>query len=383
MSTPAHQKTKLKKKSEAVVKMLEAGKISNKQLVFLIISILLSTTSIFLPSAIYQEVKQDAWMVIILVVLVTAAAAFVLALLGNRFQDSTIIQYSTKILGIPLGKVVGLLYIIYFIYINAIIFREFMDMITTSYMPETPSLVVCISLFIAVAYLVRSGIEVLSRVSEITIPVILLLLVVVIMMVLPEVKISNFKPVMETGLLEITKSIYVPLAFFLEIVTMLMLVPYVNKPAQVKRTFILGVVISGLFLLLIMFAVIGVFGNLVGSMNFSTLRVIKYIKLFNLIERVEPVIMLMWVYGISIKIAVFFYCSVLALAQWLNLREYKALVLPTGVIIITLSFIMWDSSMQLKTHVKTIAPFFIVVEIAIPAFLLGVSALRGIKGVRK
>lgn len=364
--------------------MLEDGRISNKQAIFLLVSTILATSIIFLPGIIFHEARQDAWMSVIIVTAFGMAAGFIIASLGVRFPRRTIIQYSGDIVGKPLGKVIGLIYVLFFIYINTFIIREIADMFNTNFMPETPVSVLSIGIVFTAAYAVRSGLEVLSRMSEIITPFVLIMLLLVIGLVYPEIDTGLFFPMLEKGFMPVLKGAYPPALFFAEIIVMVMLIPYLNKPSGAKRSIALAVVIVGLFQLMVMAVVTGVFDCLAGNMNFPTLMLARYISLADLIERVEPLIMLTWIGGGFIKVGVFYYCAVLATAQWLNLREYKALVLPTGVLLTALSIILWENIVQLAHQIAhIIPPYFLAIEVGIPLLLLVLARLRGKGGERR
>lgn len=363
--------------------MLEDGRISNKQATFLIITIL-STTILFLPAMIYKEARQDAWISVILVTVFGVAAGFIIASLGTRFPRCTIIQYSGDIVGKPLGKVIGLIYVLFFIYINTFVIREIGELFNTNFMPETPISVFSIGIVFAAAYAIRSGLEVLARMSEIISPFVLVMLLLIVALVYPEIDAKLFFPVLEKGFIPVLKGAYPPALFFAETIIMVMLIPYLNRPSGAKGSITKAILIIGLFQLMIMATATGVLGGLTADMKFPTLTMARYISLADLIERVEPLIMLIWIGGGFIKVGLFYYCGVLAAAQWLNLREYKALVLPIGVLLTVLSIILWENVEQLTHQIaRVIPPYFLAIEVGIPLILLVLSILRGKGGARR
>jgi len=95
--------------------MLEDGIISNRQAVLLIVSTILPTSIMFLPAMISKEAQQDAWISIIILTAFGVVVGLIIASLGMRFPGQTIIQYSEVILGRPLGKIVALIYPLFFI----------------------------------------------------------------------------------------------------------------------------------------------------------------------------------------------------------------------------------------------------------------------------
>ncbi len=361
--------------------MLEDGRISNRQAVLLIVSTILPTSIMLLPAIIYQEAAQDSWISVILVTAFGMAAGTVIAGLGMWFPDKTIVQYAELVAGRVLGKAIGLLYIAFFIYINTFIIRQFGELLVTMFMPETPLLVFLIGLLIASAYAVRCGLEVLARANEIALPVVLGLMLLVAPLIFPEMKLQYLTPVLEKGIMPVLKGAYPPALFFAETVVMLMFIPYVNRPQKVKGTIFKAIVIVGIFQLLTMFATTTVFGPRTARIQFPVLILARQISIAEFIERAEPFVMLIWVLGGFVKVGVFYYCTVLATAQWLNLKEYKALVLPTGVLLTTLSVVLWGNVMELSHQItKLLPPVFIPIEVGLPLLLLVVARLRRLGG---
>jgi len=357
--------------------MIEEGRISNRQATFIIVNTILATSIIFLPSAIYKEAQQDSWMSVILVTIFGVAAGFIIASLGTRFPDRTIIQYSGDIVGKAMGKVIGFIYILFFVWINTFIIREFADMFNTNFMPETPISLFSMGIVFASAYAIRNGLEVLARMSEIILPAVLVMLLLITGMIYPDINADLFFPMLEKGFLPVLKGAYPPALFFAESIVMIMLIPYLNRSSKAKGSIIIAVLMVGFFQLMVMAAIIGVFDGLAASINFPTLKLARYISLADLIERVEPIVMLIWIGGGFIKVGTFYYCTVLAVSQWLNLQEYKALVLPTGVLLTVLSIILWENVIQLSQQVfELVPPYFLTMEVGIPLILLVLAKLR-------
>lgn len=365
-------------------KILEGGRISNWQATALIITLILASSTISLPNIIYKEAGQDAWLSIIIAAASGIIAGFIFASLGNRFPRRTFIQYMPDIVGKTLGKIIGFIYIIFFMFINAGIIREIAEIFKTNFMQETPLSVFSIGMVLVAAYAVRSGLEVLTRVNEIMMPLVLLMLLMVMGLSYMEIDAYLLLPVLEDGFMPVLKGSIYPTLFFAETVVMLMIIPYLNKPYGVKRTIFSAILIVTLFQLALMVMAIGVFGSLVDDLNFPILQMARYISLLELFERMEPLIMLTWIGGGFVKVGIFYYCAVLAMAQWLNLREYKALVLPTGVLLVVLSIVLWENYVEFyHMGYKIVPPYFFALEIGLPLTLLVLAMLRGKGGVVK
>jgi spore germination protein KB len=95
------------------------------------------------------------------------------------------------------------------------------------------------------------------------------------------------------------------------------------------------------------------------------------------VERTEAAIMAIWVGGIFIKVAVFIWCSAVSLAQTLNLRDYRPLATPIGILLVALSLISVENILEFRQFAKEVFPFYgLLPEFALPLFLLLVANLR-------
>ncbi|MFZ5645101.1 MAG: GerAB/ArcD/ProY family transporter [Bacillota bacterium] len=358
--------------------MFEGGRISERQAIFLIIATITPAMVVIMPGLIYKEAAQDFWLSVILVTALGVAGGAVIADLGMRFPDRNIVQYGELLVGRLPGKVIGLLFIVFVLYANTIFFREFAENLVTMFMPETPMLVFLIGLAIASAYIVRSGLEVLSRVNEILVPVVTFMGFLLVALASPEMQINNFTPVLEKGIMPVLKGTSPAALLFGETIFILMFIPYLNRPQKAKRAILKGIVISGLLSLIFLSTAVAVLGDRTARVLFPNMVATRQISIAELIERVEPLAVFIWVSGGVMKVSILYYCTVLAMAQWLNLKEYKALVLPAGVLMTVLSVVLWENFLELTGQItKILPPIFLSIEFGLPLLLLMTAYLRG------
>ncbi len=213
--------------------MREEGIISNRQAVLLIVSTILPTSFMFLPSIMYQEARQDTWISILLVTIFGLAAGPVFASLGSRFPGRTIIQYSETILGRLAGKILAFTYLFFFFYADTFIIRQFGEFLSSVLMLETPISVFIIGIIFTSGYAVYSGLEVLARVNEIILPLVLVLIILIAGMVLPEMDSANFLPLLEKGFLPPLKGAFPAALFFSQSTVMLMFIPFLRAKLHI------------------------------------------------------------------------------------------------------------------------------------------------------
>jgi spore germination protein KB len=103
----------------------------------------------------------------------------------------------------------------------------------------------------------------------------------------------------------------------------------------------------------------------------------QYISLFHFIERLETLVMIIWVGGVAVKLAVFIHSSAIAAAGALGLKSYRVTLLPIAVIMVILSRVLYDTFFKLFDFlIYTWPPYATVVELVIPALILLVAVIR-------
>ncbi|MHB8158521.1 MAG: GerAB/ArcD/ProY family transporter [Desulfocucumaceae bacterium] len=366
--------------AEGILIMLERGRISCLQTVFLLTNLVGATSVIFLPGITAQAAGRDAWMTPLVAILPGLYLAAVLSALGKRFPGKTLVQYLQAAFGAWLGKAVGLLYLFFFLHTNGFIIREFGELLVALLMPRTPLIVFHVFMLLLCAWAIRGGIEVIARVTELTFPWIILFFMVVLIMSAPNMEFENIFPLLEKGFLLVIKASLDPIGWRGEIILLGMFLPYIAGSGS-GRCAMVAVILIGLILAFDSIINTAVFGPTVARLTFPTFSLVRLVNVGNLIERIESVLVAIWVLGLFSKIALFYYATVLGAAQLANLKDYRPLVLPVGVILAVLSLQVAGSSMEVVNYiVKGFPPFAYVFEYIIPTAVLGVAAARGIKG---
>ena len=359
--------------------MLESGKISHIQFSILVALYVIGSSILLMPSAFVAKANQDAWLAAILGVGISTLFVLLYNALGSSFPTLTLAEYNEKILGKWLGKFISLLYFTYFFLISALVLRNMGDFIVTHILRDTPIGIIEIIFLLVVIMGVHLGLETFSRTSELVFPWVVLLFFMLVVFLIPQIKFLNFQPILEKGIKPVINGslpyIGTPT---LELVAFLMLFPYVNRTKNSKRAFLVGNVIGGTALIIVTMLSVFVLGvTLTSSEIYPTYILATKINVGNFLERIEAVVAVLWIFTIFIKLTVCFYASSLCLAQTLNLKEYRFLLVPLGMVMVALSLVAYPNSVYFQTMIGSIwFPYAFIYGGIIPIVLLLVGKLR-------
>lgn len=362
--------------------MLEGGKISSRQAIWLLSITILSTAILFLPSISAEIAAQDAWISVLVATAWGIVMSLLLAALMMRFPRHTIVEYSEIIAGRLPGKLLGLGYTWYFLHVNAIIIREFGELLVSVFLPQTPVIVFNVMIIILAAVAVRSGLEPLGRLNEWLFILIVTILFFLLALNAPLINMANLQPVLERGWSPVLKGAAHPAAWLGEIILLAMIFPFLSRPQEGYRIVIwINLIVGGCLLASLLVALTVLSPELSGRFTFPIVELARMVTLGEFFERIEALVMVIWVGGTFVKISLFHYATVMAAAQWFKLGDYRPLVIPLG----TLAAILSDSLFPDVTGLlfflgATFPPYAIsTFQGGIPLLLLALALLRGKK----
>lgn len=152
----------------------------------------------------------------------------------------------------------------------------------------------------------------------------------------------------------------------------------VDRLKEARKAFLSGAFIGGVVLIIIIALAILVLGaETTARQMYPSYALAKKINVGNFLQRIEIVMAGMWFITIFFRVSCYFYASVIGLAQTLNLKDYRFLVLPLGILMIILSLIVHPNIVHSEEYNKhewiTYAATY---GLLLPMLLLGVNAFR-------
>uniref|UniRef100_A0A7C2IEE4 Spore gernimation protein n=1 Tax=Ammonifex degensii TaxID=42838 RepID=A0A7C2IEE4_9THEO len=362
--------------------MREEGRISAFEAMIYQMTVPLSTIVLVVPAITVLKARQDAWLSGILACLFGFLTVFLAAKLALRFPKQTVIEYAPRILGGVGGKLVGLVYVYYFLFVAYSVQRQFGELMSTGYYPFTPLLFFIIVLTLLACHIVYLGLEVLCRL------VVLwaffgVSFFIILALVLKDMEIHRFLPFLESGVGPVIAGAITPGAWLGEMALILMILPFISDKRRVVRTSLVAVFAISFLFEIVVVASVGTMGTeTVARMLFPYFSLYRrvHIATMPILDRQDPVLMLLWVGGMLFKLAIFFHAGVMGLGQWLGLKSHRPLIFPAGALLTALAVQAWGNITELVAFLAEVKPFFIsFVNLVLTGVLLGVAVLRGVR----
>jgi spore germination protein KB len=336
-----------------------------------------ATVLLLVPAITAKHAGQDMWMSPIWSSVIGFLAVFLACKLNELYPKYTLIEYSELILGKVLGKMLGAVYLFFYLHISGIIVREYGEFVAGTFLPHTPMLFVFGTMILVCSFAVYGGLEVIGRCSEIIVPVVLLLYLVIFILLIKDLNIQNMFPILENGLAPSFIGSVVPQSWFSEYFLITFFLPYLTDQKKGLKWGMFSVASVMFFMVLTNFTSLLLFGRLSSLLTYPVMVATRYISVAEFLEHLEAIVMAIWVAGTFVKITVFYYSLVLGTAQWLKLSDFRPLVFPIGFLLI--GFGVWSAPnlQELSHFLSTSAAFyFLSIQIIIPVILLLIAYIR-------
>ncbi|MFF2888317.1 endospore germination permease [Paenibacillus sp. NPDC057967] len=350
------------------------------QFFVLTLSFLAGTSFFFLPGGLIAVAKQDAWMVPIWAGAIGILAALLWLRLARQHPGMSIIQICTQVAGKPIGSLLAIMYISYFIQLSVFITRNVGDFMKQTLMPITPLTVFHVMFLIITAYAVMKGIDTIARSSELLFIIMAITFILIFCMALIEWDWNRFQGSFRMNVWETVKETRYIFGFpFLESLVFLMLFPFVQS--KVKRSFILAIVVATAMLSVTTLFTIGVLGVPRASHDTYPLFVIaQEVHIGTFFEHLESTVALILLAAIFIKLSIAYYCSVLGLCQLFRISSRFWVTLPLILLISGLALGYDNVVENIEFSQRYDFEYTLLYSVFIPCLLLVVSWIRKGRG---
>ncbi|MCM3654701.1 GerAB/ArcD/ProY family transporter [Metabacillus litoralis] len=328
------------------------------------------------------EAKKDAWLAILLGMGGGMVLFSVYYFLFRQYPNLPLTGVARKIFGKYLGWMIGLLYILLFLYIAARNVREISDLLVSSTMTETPLLAIALLFVLVICYVLYLGIEVLARTAEVFIVILFLFGLTGNFLVFASANMDfhNLQPFLENGWKPIVTTTFPKIIVFPfgEMIVFTMLLPYLNQSGLVKKVWLSALISSGLVLSWTTSLNITVLGiEAVEKSTFPLLSTIGKINLLDFIQRLDVLVVFTMLITVFFKTSIYLYGAVIGMVDLFKLKNHQQILLPTGIILIFFSMMIASDFSEL-TEEGSVFEYYLAIPLLtiVPLLMLLITVVR-------
>lgn len=343
-------------------------KITSTQAIAIIVLFIFGSSVIF---GVSSEAKQDSWIALILAMLISLPIIIMYARIIKLYPDMGLYDIVHKLFGKVIANIIILLMTCYAVHLCALVLRDFSEYIKITTLFKTPEIIIIIIILLVSIYIVKSGIAIFGSWVLIALPIIVIMVMVTLVLSLNIFEIENFLPIMETKFKDMSLAAYKLTSFpFAETVLFLPMAASFQKKDSPYKIYLTALIFGSLLFFLVMFRNLTVLGsNLILDTYFPSFAATRIIELGNFFTRVEGAVTINFLFAGITKVTVCLIAATLGISKLLSIPDYKKIVVPTGLIIFTLSIIIYTNIIEMMDFIEIYHIYAFPFQILIPLLI--------------
>lgn len=312
-------------------------------------------------NALINSMKQDSWLIPILSVI----PAIILIIAANYIMKyKPDLDLSLKIIELfkkKLGIFIIILFILLFGFICILNFLNLNNFIQSQFLTRTPFIAISIMFMIATYYILNKGISVIARCGTILMFISIILFILSLIGLMPQVKISNIKPIFTSSPYDYITGLNSFYAFNTLPLLLLTIIPKNKiKNENVKKTLLISYFVSMISLFVIIFQTIAVFGYELSNMyEYPQFLVLKHVSLVGLSSRIESILIMQVIFDILILNIFIIYFIGRCIKSTFNIKRKDLIYFIICISIIFLTIYISKYNVFLDNLIRNIIPITI------------------------
>lgn len=277
----------------------------------------------------------------------------------NYEKDKPIYEKNTTIFGKFFGNFINFLIILLYVIIGGTIIFNCGNFIVSQYLSDVPLLQILLIIGFIIFYAINKNFEVISRVSSISIVIVILFFIIGYVFLVPEIKVDNLKPILEFGLSKPILAGFVNMLITLSPIYTLLIFPKSNltDTDKVNKYIIFGYIAAIVNLFLLSFISNSILGKyLIGLYQYPGYISFRKISIFGFIDRIENFLSLHWILSSFITLAMIFYYIKGNIKKKENSKILNALIV---LVVVIASYKLFKNNTFFNNYLSKCYPYIL------------------------
>lgn len=310
-------------------------------------------------------------------------AATIVAALGSRFPEESIVVYARRLIGKWPARIMNLCIIAYFAVLTALSAREFGKVVVVASLPKTPTEVTTLVMIILVAIASRNSISTFSYIHLFYFPFIVAPIGIISLLSLKNANLLYLQPLSgTTSFLKMTQGSLVIAALLQGGFVLTIIIPAMRTSHKALKATTIGMVLSGGVYLFTVAASLAVFGpNEIRLIYWPTLELAKTTMLpGEILERLDAIFISVWVIAVFTSMYSTYYLTLESFRQVTKLSDARMLAFPFAAVVFFIAMLP-PNIVELYRVITIVGEYGLILTVAYPLLLWVLAKIRRIRGV--
>jgi spore germination protein (amino acid permease) len=350
----------------------ENNKITQGQLMLFLVQSQIGIGILSLPHNVHNLAKGGAWISILIAGFISQLVILLLFALCRLFPADNIYTFLPKIIGKPIGSLLSVGYIAYFLFSTGVTLAKFTNIIGKWVLPETPTWAINILMILVTVYLVKENVRIIAR-FFVTTSVVIIIMVILSLIGYTSINFSYLLPVTEAGWINILKASKEALFPMTGCEIMLVIYPMVQGLSSGKlKAVSIGNLITTLFYTFEVFTSLIIFSpEELPLIPEPILYMLKAFS-FHIVDRIDLLFLSLWVVMVFTSMCSYLYSGVIGLGHIFHKGKHKKSLFYVAGIIFFIA-IMPKNPSTIVFYDSLITASFATMIVVLPIILLSVA----------
>lgn len=340
--------------------MSQTTKIGKIEAIFLIVTIMINHIILNLPKVLLDWSGSSTLLNIIFVTIIALCIVYFISKLLKHFPNMDILDISEFLGGKFLKNVIGILFMIYFLFAASTFLRSFCESIKIIYFPRTPILLLILLFVIGIVLCNRLGIQSIIRANLIFIPFVLFSIIFVFFANLNNFTVQRMFPLFGNGIVPTFFSGVSNLFAFGGISLLYFIPPGLQDSKEFKKIAMTSIILSGIWLLLSVATLLFIFPSIVTTDEILPLYLAsRFIEFGRFFQRLDAAFLLIWIISMVSYLSILF-AFIVSIFRKITTFQYPYITIYGGAFIIFLLSLIPQNYAQVHFLETTVYKYIVL-----------------------
>ena len=319
---------------------MENSKIGTKEAISLILTVGIVHTIISTPRDLLASMKSAVLINIVYVTIILFAIASLIVKLLKKFPGSDILDISEYLGGKKFKKILGILFVSYFIISSSFLLKEFSEALRTIYYPMTNIFFIMLLFIICIAITNKLELTAIVKANLLIVPIVIISSIFLFASNLRNFSFERIFPILGDGFINTFIFGIGNISSFTGIAFLYFLPPLLKEPNKLKKISIVSILIFFVYIFLNVAVILFMFSFLMSENEILTLySASRHIEIGSFFVRLESLFLLLWLEIFACYFSIVAKASSYILKKITNIKDSKIFAYPISILIFSIALI--------------------------------------------
>ena len=336
------------------------SKISVPEAISIILIVLAAHTLVSLPKSLLNITGSATIINLLYVGIILFFLILLIVKLYKNFAGQDIIDISNFLGGPIFQRIVGMLFIFYFIFSSSILLRNFCECLKIVYYPMTSLFFILLTFIIALCISNGFSFFLFIKINLIILPIIFVSILFIFFANNQNLSFENMTPILGNGLFNTFVTGLGNLGAFGGIIFLYFIPPYLKEPKKFKKVAMISVGLAIIYLIICVAIILLTFTFLLKVDEIMPLySAARYIEFGSFFQRLESILLLIWIIGMACYFSITLHITMNIFKKITNIRDSKPLIVSFTLLMLSISLLPPNYAIS-KYLETTIYPYFVI-----------------------